>query len=81
EANLRLYLDWEPSANPECGECRLLPICMGGCPHLRLRHSGQADCATWRYVLGETLGIRHKLEEMSRSLGEPVEQGSLATVQ
>jgi len=79
-ANLRMYLDWEPAADPECGECRLLPICMGGCAHLRLRHPGQADCATWRYVLGETLGIRHKLEDASRAPGEPVEQGSLAAI-
>jgi uncharacterized protein len=80
EANLRLYLDWEPASDPECGECRLLPICMGGCAHMRLRHLSQTNCATWRYVLGETLGIRYKLEEVSRSLGEPVEPGSLEAV-
>ena len=80
EANLRMYLDWDPSADPECGECRLLPICMGGCAHMRLRHLSQTDCATWRYVLGETLGIRHKLEELSRSLGQPVELGSQSTM-
>ena len=80
EANVRLYQDWEPASDPECGECRLLPICMGGCPHLRLRHANQTDCAPWRYVLGETLGLRYKLEELSQSMGEPAEPGSPSTV-
>jgi uncharacterized protein len=79
EANLRMFLDWDPASDHECGDCRLLPICMGGCAHMRLRHLSQTDCATWRYVLGETLGIRHKLEELSRSLVKTVEPGSQAT--
>ena len=80
EANLRLYLDWDPPADLECGECRLLPICMGGCPHLRLRHPGQTDCASWRYVLGDSLGIRCKLDEVSRLFGSTVKQDASMTV-
>jgi uncharacterized protein len=66
ETNLRLYQDWDPLTDPECSECRILPICMGGCPHLRLRHSGLANCANWRYTLGETLGIRYKFRDSFR---------------
>ncbi len=80
EANLRLYLDWNPPAAPECGACRMLPICMGGCPHLHLRHPDQADCAPWRYVLGESLGIRSKLGEASRLIGATVKQDASMTV-
>ena len=59
--NLQRYLDWNPLADEQCRDCRLLPICMGGCPHQRIRHGVDTDCSTWRYNLLETLAMRFKL--------------------
>lgn len=61
ERTLGLFLDWDPLAHDECRRCEVLPICMGGCPHLRLRHAAETDCGLWRYHLLDTLAIRYKL--------------------
>lgn len=80
EATMRMYIDADPLDDTRCGECRLLPLCMGGCPHLRLRGATETDCAKWRYTLGETLAIRYKLRDRFRLLPmEPVEATSPVT--
>lgn len=61
EENLQRYLSWDPTATEACQQCRLLPICMGGCPHERIRRPSELSCSTWRYSLLETLGIRYVL--------------------
>lgn len=33
---LLTYLDYDPTRDPQCRDCRLLPLCMGGCPRKRL---------------------------------------------
>ena len=51
--NLYKYLDtaW-PEDDPECMECVLLPYCLGGCPHKRVRY-GEKKCSSYRYMLDE----------------------------
>ncbi len=61
ETNLRTFMEWDPTARQECQDCRLLPICMGGCPHIRMRGDRALDCSTWRYNLLDTLAVRYKL--------------------
>lgn len=43
----------------ECRECKLLPLCMGGCVDVRVRakRSGEdaRNCTKWRYFLEESL--------------------------
>ncbi|MDY6877277.1 MAG: radical SAM protein [Chloroflexota bacterium] len=75
EENLAGFLDWDPLAYGQCQDCRLLPICMGGCPHLRIRHNAEADCSTWRYGLLETLAIRYKLGSRIQPRGAHAESG------
>jgi uncharacterized protein len=67
EANLKLFAGADALANEECRACGLLPICMGGCPHVMVRNPGKPDCANWRYTLGETLAIRYKFRNQFRS--------------
>jgi uncharacterized protein len=61
--NLLKYLDWDPMSDGRCTNCRILPICMGGCPHLRIHDITETDCSTWRYNLLETLAVRYKLSK------------------
>lgn len=66
--NLERYLAWDPLSDATCRDCRVLPICMGGCPYLRLNRVAGAGCSTWRYVLLETLGLRFRLEQLARQV-------------
>lgn len=66
QKNLDQFLAWDPLANTTCRECRVLPVCMGGCPYLHLNSTVGEGCSTWRYVLLETLGLRFRLEQLAR---------------
>ncbi len=66
QKNLERFLAWDPLADTTCRECRVLPICMGGCPYLHLNGIAGAGCSTWRYVLLETLGLRYRLGQLAR---------------
>ncbi len=65
QKNLERFLAWDPLADTTCRECRVLPICMGGCPYLHLNRIAGAGCSTWRYVLLETLGLRFRLGQLA----------------
>jgi uncharacterized protein len=65
QKNLQRFLAWDPLADETCRECRVLPICMGGCPYLHLNNIAGAGCSTWRYVLLETLGLRYRLQQLA----------------
>jgi uncharacterized protein len=71
EENLRRFLGWDPMANATCRECRVLPICMGGCPYLRLHGSPGASCAPWRHVLLDTLALRYKMRRLAGEQTNP----------
>ncbi|WP_019909302.1 radical SAM/SPASM domain-containing protein [Paenibacillus sp. HW567] len=53
--NLRLeYLLFEPFNNDKCSSCKILPVCMGGCPNSRV--SGEDDrCSEYKYNLQKKL--------------------------
>lgn len=46
------WLSWEPSDNTTCKECKLQPLCNGGCPHNALfsskMHGTAYQCPEWR---------------------------------
>lgn len=63
------------SRNPfelECKECKLLPICMGGCPYQFL-HSGKLDCHSWKPHLDESLLFYYYLKKVEQE-GEIIQQ-------
>lgn len=44
------YLFYNPMEDIQCGKCKYLPLCMGGCPHKRM--NGYADrCLHIKYTL------------------------------
>lgn len=45
------YLEFDPTIDEKCSACKVLPICMGGCPNSRLK--GQMACAEKKYNLQE----------------------------
>jgi uncharacterized protein len=48
------YLPWvkwtamDPFADSECRECRVLPLCMGGCTFKGLRFGKESKCPVWK---------------------------------
>ena len=59
--NLVRYLDWDPMQDGTCQDCRVLPICMGGCPYMRVHGAPGSNCAPWRHFLLDTLALRYKM--------------------
>ncbi len=59
-------LQSSPFADPECQNCAVLPLCLGGCPMLAHNspHSNTERCATWKYNLGPMLGLKHRSEQL-----------------
>lgn len=60
-SNLKRYQDWQPIAFADCRDCRVLPICMGGCPARGLEQTNptSGSCASWKYNLGEMLTLAY----------------------
>ena len=50
---LMKYSEFDPMTNLECRECKMLPICMGGCPNNRL--NGKNYCDSRRHVFKKFL--------------------------
>ncbi|MBQ3444680.1 MAG: radical SAM protein [Selenomonadaceae bacterium] len=54
KANLSPWLDFNPLDDPECKNCSVLPICLGGCPFFRIfRH--KKLCLKWKFDLIHSL--------------------------
>ena len=52
------YLLSSPFENETCVKCKLLPICMGGCPSYR-NEKDQEKCVIWKYNLIDTLKMKY----------------------
>lgn len=46
------WLSWNPFKSNQCKDCRLLPLCNGGCPHNALfaskKHGVEHQCPDWK---------------------------------
>jgi uncharacterized protein len=76
-ANLAAFAGWDPVTDAACRECGILPLCMGGCPYLRLHGAPGANCSPLRYSLPDTIGLRYRLQQLIRAQGEHVAQHAL----
>lgn len=47
------YTAFDPLQKSECSECKLLPVCLGGCPHKRLH--GLCSCEQWKFSMQDYL--------------------------
>lgn len=54
-----------PTDDPHCRECPYLPLCMGGCSHLR--RVGQENCNPERYALTELIRLNARQAGQARS--------------
>jgi len=58
------WVGWEPYDYKDCCECKLLPICMGGCPQQAMFVTpGSTDCREWKYNLEHFVRLRYEKEK------------------
>ena len=43
------YMTYDATSDSKCKECKILPICMGGCPFDRV--NGNQHCSRYKYIL------------------------------
>lgn len=48
------YMMYDPTEEEECRDCKLLPVCMGGCPRKRI-DKVEDRCLEYKYTLEESL--------------------------
>lgn len=48
------YMSYSPFDSEKCLDCKLLPMCMGGCPYFRVNGDSEA-CERWKYNLEEII--------------------------
>lgn len=48
------YLTCSPFEKQECVNCKVLPLCLGGCKFYTL-NTGEPDCSVWKYNINEAL--------------------------
>jgi uncharacterized protein len=55
--NLLRWLAWDPFEIQECRDCKVLPLCMGGCSYSMVKGGPHAElgCLTLRYTIDEIL--------------------------
>jgi len=52
------WMKWDQFAGKECLKCKVLPICMGGCPYTGMTTG--VECESWKYNLLEMLKLYYK---------------------
>ena len=52
------YLTWSPFVFKKCRECKILPICLGGC-QFNGRAMGEPICENWKYELEEYIKLKY----------------------
>lgn len=48
------FLEWNPFNFKKCRECKVLPLCMGGCPFIGIANK-KPECSIYKYTLGNIL--------------------------
>jgi len=60
------YMLYDPTVDSNCSECKLLPVCMGGCPVKRLET--EEKCSIYKYALDDFLGVIAKRLKLQKDL-------------
>jgi len=57
--NLLKWLGWDPFSIPQCKDCKVLPLCMGGCSH-KIMNSGMnvdGGCIKLRFSMDQVIDL------------------------
>jgi len=57
-------LTWDPFEFEDCINCKVLPVCAGGCPHLGIfRNKNKPECDKSKYNIEKLVKTRYRLEK------------------
>ncbi len=56
------WLLWHPFDIPGCRECKILPLCLGGCPYKKMHNI--KSCTRWKYSIKEILNFLYKSHQI-----------------
>ncbi len=76
EKNLSGWMCWGPFNFPDCEKCSVLPLCMGGCPHISINHA-RGSCKELKHNLKETVLLYyfdHKRKQAAEQFTEKIDQ-------
>lgn len=59
--NVLKWMNYDPIFYPECKECEILPVCMGGCPYKNIE-TRQRSCHSIKYNQAEVVNIIASLQ-------------------
>jgi uncharacterized protein len=62
QTNLINWMTWDPFEYKECRECKLLPMCMGGCP-FNGRKKNKPVCDRWKFNVKELMNLIYDVEK------------------
>lgn len=69
------YLLYDPTQDEECKMCKYLPICMGGCPHMR-QFSSENRCSKLRYTMDKYISkIAQQMKAAHRERKDKLQAG------
>jgi uncharacterized protein len=53
--------EWTPFKLPECRECKMLPVCLGGClfEAMKTPNPTHGDCTHWKWNLKELIALNY----------------------
>ena len=67
--HLHAYMLYDATEDPECRDCRFLPVCMGGCPNTRLQNPANR-CTAMKHGLDFFMRVIPSILESQIDAGE-----------
>lgn len=65
------WMGWDAFDDPECRTCKMLPVCMGGCPLIAMHAGGLAALSdVKKHCMVHVFGAKGAEERLARSLGQ-----------
>ncbi|MGE3921282.1 MAG: SPASM domain-containing protein [Gammaproteobacteria bacterium] len=78
---INLYYNFDPTIHEKCGDCTVLPLCMGGCPKRRIQHNGIPQCGIYKTNLREhLLASYNKLENNPENITDNTQQNVINSI-
>ena len=60
DRNREKWLQWDPFSDGECVRCLCAPLCMGGCPYIRMRFH-VTSCSQYKKHIGDIIALYQAL--------------------
>lgn len=74
------WLTWDPFDFNQCRKCKVLPLCMGGCPHAGMKvNGGRPECSEIRFNLESTVKNHYRCIKIKEYCKMAFDQAPLQT--